>query len=85
MHYFRVARNLLEQAEAKRLNGNHKEICSIGTDFSRALRPYPDAKRCTRVLKGRINGRLAKEIHHEGWEQLVAMELTALKMAGNID
>jgi len=33
--------------------------------------PYPDARDCTRVLKGRINGRLAKDIHHEGWEQLV--------------
>lgn len=52
MHYFSVARNLLEEEEAMRLKGNYKEICSIATDFNRALRPYPDAKGFTSVLKG---------------------------------
>ena len=52
MHYFGVARNLLEEEEAKRLKGNYQEICSVAIEFNRALRPYPDAKGFTSVLKG---------------------------------
>lgn len=52
MHYFNVVFNLLEEAEAKRLKGNYKEICSIATDLNTAMRPYPGAKGFTSVLKG---------------------------------
>lgn len=52
MHYFNLGKNLLEEKEANRLKGNYQEICSIATDFNRAMRQYPGAKGFTSILTG---------------------------------